>query len=371
MVISGTNGGSYCHDFGDVVLSDVTDYLTVQYTVTFPGGTDEFVEHYSHDSKNEVHISNLGDLAFNYFPNFDFDFNNAKSSNYAVLIQASIRNDMGTELGSFCQSFYYASCRTNLDRAYTYMGFLTRYYRRKIREQQAAFVAFFNRNQTLYAGVSYKINGDDFWKEFPITFSAAAEWMFTINLDAAKIAELLNAAASTTVAVKDINYFIVYLKYKGAVADAIQFDVDHRKHPSEKNFIFYNAFGVPETLCFRGSDSRTAELEAQFATMKKKYRKLNSNINVVHDVNSGYITQIDRDNAEDLANSSYVWLYDNHTLLDEITITEIEFEDKLPRTAPINVRLKYRIAETCQRKIERNMNIDYRIFDHTFGDTFE
>ena len=78
-----------------------------------------------------------------------------------------------------------------------------------------------------------------------------------------------------------------------------------------------------------------------------------------------------RDCAEDLVNSEAVYLYQGSELSDRVTITEVNFDESRPRTEPINVSVKYRLASECQRTIDRDMTVDYRIFDHTFGEEFE
>ena len=113
------------------------------------------------------------------------------------------------------------------------------------------------------------------------------------------------------------------------------------------------------------------KMEGAFANVAHKYRKIDTRVDITHNLNSGYIPQITRDAAEDLVTSRRAYLYSDNTLGDEITITEVTFEDVQPRTAPIDVNSVYRIAHKCQRVIDRDLSIDYKIFDHTFGETFE
>ena len=61
----------------------------------------------------------------------------------------------------------------------------------------------------------------------------------------------------------------------------------------------------------------------------------------------------------------------NHIKFSCWEATEVNFDEFTPRTEPINVRIKYRLASECQRTIDRDMTVDYRIFDHTFGEEFE
>ena len=50
MVVSGTNSGAFCKDFGSVVLSGLTGSISVAYSLILPGGSQQsFTEHYTPD----------------------------------------------------------------------------------------------------------------------------------------------------------------------------------------------------------------------------------------------------------------------------------------------------------------------------------
>ena len=105
--------------------------------------------------------------------------------------------------------------------------------------------------------------------------------------------------------------------------------------------------------------------------IQREYRKVSTEYNIYHGINTGFINETLRDCVEDLVNSSRVHLYDTSGLGEQVTITEVDFQESKPRTEPVNVRLKFRLASNCQRRFSRDNTIDLKIFDHTFGDTFE
>ena len=371
MVVSGTNGGAFCKDFGSVVLSELTDQISVHYTLSLPNGSSKaFSEFYSPDNEGVVSINDLGDLAYAYFESLPIELADAQFIYNTILLEASITDSLDNQLGSFSQKFFYANCRTSIAAPYTYLGFLSRYHRRKIGVNQAHFIGFIRNGQQLYLGVSYKSHGKQDWKEFFVDTPIKGEFYYR-NMDVPTVVNLLQTQVGLTVAVDDVLYYIIYLKADNNVVDAMQVDVDHNHYPQTTNFIYYNCFGIPDSMRFTGKDQRSTEMDATFVSVRKNYLKVNSKYNIYHEVNSGFITEILRDCAEDLVNSEAVFLYQGSEVGDRVTITEVNFDESRPRTEPINVSVKYRLASECQRTIDRDMTVDYRIFDHTFGEEFE
>lgn len=371
MVTSNTNSGSFCKDFGSVVLSGLTDGISVNYVLTLPDdSTRTFTEHYTPDDGGIVRINDLGELAYAYFEPLPIVLSGAQKANYILLLEASVCDADGASLGQFSQKFFYANCRTSVQTPHSYRGFLSRHHRRKISIDQAHFVGFFMNGQQLGLGVAYRGDGDEQWSEFTLNIDDSGQ-LYYRNLNVESVLQLLQENTGIVVREDDVFYYIVYLKADGAVVDAMQVDIDRAHYPATTHFIYYNGFGIPDTMRFTGRDNRTSELDAAYVQVQHNFLKINTRHNIYHDVNTGYINEIMRDCAEDLVNSDAVYLYHDGSLGDRVTITEVNFDESKPRTEPVNVRIKYRLATECQRTIDRDMTVDYRIFDHTFGDTFE
>lgn len=370
MVISGTNSGCFCRDFGSVVLSDITGKISVSYLLYLPDNTQTSItEYYTPDNNGDVHINDLGTLILSYFSSMPINLSDACVYDLSILMEAQIFDESGERLNGFSQRFYYSNCHTSISAPYKYRGFLSRHRRRKILPNQAHFIGFFQKAQQLGIGVSYRSGTESKWTEF-VQDVADTGYLYYRNLSLDTVVSLLQSNTDIIVSPEDVFYFIVYLKADGQVVDAMQLDIDRTHYPAVSHFVYRNCFGVPDTLQFVGKDNRTSEMEATYVNIQRQYRKINTKYNVYHDINSGYINDTLRDCVEDLVNSD-VFLYDNTTLGERVTITETAFDESRPRTEPINVRLKYRLARECQRTIDRDMTLDYRIFDHTFGDTFE
>lgn len=371
MVITGTNSGAFCKDFGTVLLSELTGSISVSYLFTLPDGRQSsFTEYYSPDMDGVVRISDLGEVAFSYFDGLPFNLTDAFMAGHSILLEADVYGSSDELLGSFSQKFYYSNCRTAISAPHKYRGFLSRHRRRKIRADQAHFIGFFSNGQQLGIGVSYRAEGIQAWTEFVLEMDDSG-YVYYRNLDLSAVLELLLESTGISVSADDVFYYIVYLKADGEVVDAMQLDIDRTHYPAISHFIYYNCFGIPDTMQFVGKDTRTTEMEADYVNIQKRYRKINTRYDILHDVNTGYINDTLRDCVEDLVASDEVYLYNGRTLGDMVTVTETSFDESRPRTEPVNVRLKYRVSAECQRTIDRDMTLDYKIFDHTFGDTFE
>lgn len=370
MVVSGTNGGAFCKDFGSVQLSQLTGRISVNYVLSLPDGSQRsFTEHYTPNDNGVVSINDLGELAFAYFEPMPMVLSGAQSANYTLLLEAVVYDISEAEIGTFSQKFFYANCRTNLASPNSYRGFLSRHHRRKISTDQAHFIGFIQNGQQLGVGVAYRKNGTQQWSEFILDIGASGQ-LYCQNFNLTTAVQLLQANANVSVSADDVFYYIIYLKADGSVQDAMQVDVDRTPYPAATHMVYYNCFGVPDSLRFTGKDNRTTEIDAAYVNVKRNFLKINTQYNIYHDVNTGYINDVTRDCAEDLVNSDAVYLYQGDSLGDRLTVTEVNFDDTKPRTEPINVRIKYRLSAECQRTIDRDMTVDYRIFDHTFGDTF-
>lgn len=370
MVVSGTNSGSFCKDFGSVVLSGLTGRISVVYALSLPDGSiKSFTEHYMPDDGGVVRINDLGELAFAYFEPLPMSLSGAQTAGYTLLLDASVYDDDDGSLGGFSQKFFYANCRTSIGTPHSYRGFLSRHHRRRIGVDQAHFVGFFLNGQQLGIGVSYKKDDSEQWVEFQVD-TPADGGIYYRNFDVQTLVGLLGAVG-LVVSPDDVFYYIIYLKADGAVQDAMQVDVDRTHYAAVTHMVYHNCFGIPDSLRFTGKDNRSVEMDAAYINVQRNYLKINTRHNIYHDVNTGYINEVMRDCAEDLVNSDAVYLYHDGSLGDRVTITEVNFDESRPRTEPVNVRIKYRLAPECQRTIDRDMTVDYRIFDHTFGNTFE
>lgn len=374
MVITGIiEGGVYCRDMGDVVISNVTGSITVKYRISGYGiAAATFEEVYFPDSSGSVTINGLGEVALDYFPDQDIKIvhtttNHTIVKNY-LRIDADVYNASGNKEKTFSQSFHFSKCRTAL--SHNDKCFLSRFSSRMVREDQLVCVAYNCWGQTLVLGIAYKSEGvARFLKVNFFTNNTPGDSIIQY-FSVASVVERLNMELNASFTSDDIIYYEADLYSSDTLIDKIHYDIDRKHYPQITHFVFYNCFGFPETLYFTGRDERTSELEASFGSVMGNYLKIHTDLITSHTANTGYINETIRDCVEDMVHSNKVYLYQKDTLGDLITITGVEFTESKPRTEPLNIKLTYRVADKCQRTFTR-ARLPEKIFDKTFDSTFD
>lgn len=374
MVITGIiEGGVYCRDMGDVVISNVTGSITIKYRISGHGiVAATFEEVYFPDSAGNVIINGLGEVALDYFQNNDINLlhttTDYTSVRYYIIINADIFNASGAKEGTFSQTFYFSRCRTSISPYDKH--FLNRFSSRMIREDQFVCLAYHNLGQTLVLGIAYKSEGKArfFEAKFYVTSTPGSFIIRYFSVDA--VVDRLNKALNASFTSDDIIYYEADLYDGDMLIDKIHYDIDRKHYTQITHFVFYNCFGFPETLYFTGRDERTSELEASFGSVMGNYLKVHTDLITSHTANTGYINESIRDCVEDMVHSNKVYIYQKDTLGDLVTITGVEFTESKPRTEPLNIKLTYRVADKCQRTFTR-AKLPEKIFDKTFDSTFD
>lgn len=383
MVVSGLiDGYVFCKDMGDVCLTDVTGTVIIEYIVTddsspFPDtGLAVFKESYYPDSLGQILIHGLGEVAFDYFTKQKIPISGMEvvEEDNHLYITCYVYDADGNSIAHFNQGFYYSNCRTNIVSTRLCDTFLNRRSEFKIREEQWVFVSFMLREKSFKIGVSYIENNCarysmmDIGPEFSLGIMSGGHAVYPIGVSYAisKLKELNNIEISPD----KVLYIDAYLYKNGELKDKMHAEVDRTYYSNIQHFIYFNCFGLPETLYFTGKDERSTELNASYGSVVGSYLKMHTDLITSHTVNTGYINENVRDCVEDMVYSSKVYLYEGDKLGDLVTITEVDFMESKPRTEPLNIKLTYRVADKCQRNFARG-KLRENIFDKTFDSTFD
>lgn len=280
---------------------------------------------------------------------------------------------------------HYSDVRTNRNgrqhKHEPYFGFLSRYNwkERLISPNQTIFVSFLHRSihSRFYLGIAYMQDGNAHYREVDVAFPDAEYYVHSLYAFTAedvlyKLKHSFSECPSVTES--DLLYFTVNLMASEPAEHRIgyiKYVFDRRHFPQEKHLLFYNAFGVWETLELKGRDERSTQMEGTYAWIDNKYLKNTTELVTSHAHNTGYLSEVDHETLLDLANSSHVYLYDGGIIEDEITITELEDTVSYPRQEPMNAKITYRVADE-QRKLKFQYYDDaVDVFDKTFDRSFE
>lgn len=392
-------GHQFCGDLPDLTLYDGGPHILEFEICDSDWNTVEsFRETYFVESdippNNYCVVRNIGKVIKPYLEPMpldeDFLFYSCEDDYYNMSVNVRISHYTEGDIGGtpseiYTLTAYYSDVRTNRNgrqhKHEPYFGFLSRYNwkERLISPNQTIFVSFLHRSihSRFYLGIAYMQDGNAHYREVDVAFPDAEYYVHSLYAFTAedvlyKLKHSFSECHSVTES--DLLYFTVNLMASEPAEHRIgyiKYVFDRRNFPQEKHLLFHNAFGIWETLVLKGRDECSTQMEATYAWIDDKYRKNTTELVTSHAHNTGYLSEVDHDTLLDLVNSSHVYLYDGETIVDEITITELDDTVSYPLQEPMNAKITYRVVEE-QRKFEFPY-YDGRIevFDKTFDRSFE
>jgi len=139
----------------------------------------------------------------------------------------------------------------------------------------------------------------------------------------------------------------------------------------ETHFLYFNCFGLPETITFTGQDNRKIDPGITYGYLLDNYRQIESLPIVSNQVYSGQISREVAECIEELLISDRKYLYADDRIGKEIVITEVGMEQDSASNRPISYSLTYRPAALRHLEYKRIIYDTGRVFDKTFDDTFD
>lgn len=368
-------GHQFCGDLPDLTLHDGGSHILEfeicdsDWSKVYSFRETYYVESYLPPNDYCV-VRDIGKVIKPYLSSMPLDeeflFSSCEDSCYNLSVNVRIRHYKEGDIGGDPSEIYtltahYSDVRTNRNgRQHKHLpliGFLSRYNwkERLIDIKQKIFVSYLHSSQytKFFLGIAYMKDGAARYREVAVAFPEAAEYVNTLYaFDAEMVLDSLRRtfAECSSVTEEDLIYFSVNLMANDTDTGLeypvgyIKYVYDRRHFPQEKHLLFYNAFGIWETLVLKGKDERSTQMNATFAWISSKYRKNTTELVTSHAHNTGFISEVDHETLLDLANSSQVYLYDGETIEDEITITELEDTASYPRQEPMNAKVTYRVA---------------------------
>ena len=362
MVVDGIHDGVDCFisEIGEIKISGITDeQLNVRIET---GGTEIFNESY-YALKGNVVIHEIGEMIRSHFSLHDPKgmSNNVVSYYQAPLsITAVFSDKQDTVRRSF--NAYYSRCRTSVSPSDVF--FLTHESTIRTAHDRMEYLTF-----TAHKGMSVDIS---------IAYMDAGKYK-TVSEQVDATAGMLAVSFSldkivrrSGIAVSSITYYDVLLKKDGAVKDKVRFINDKRLYRNITNFIYRNAFGMPETMAFTGLVEYSPELEGETVELLQRTVRTSSRYIDSRTANSGYLDTRQYGKALDLITADSLQLYDTKTLT-EVVVTDIDFSHRRTGSEKINVSLTFCQASRLHLAFGRtgDNGIYGRIFDRTFDNTFE
>lgn len=195
-------------------------------------------------------------------------------------------------------------------------------------------------NLKLVVGAAYRTAGGLQWKEITMQPDCSADY-FTLLADPDSIRLATSAPDGATL----LYYVLTLYDLASQQLDCIRFDPDRKTRPSSAtHFVYYNLFGVPECITFRGKSEEHQELDTDFGYAGREYVRLNAAVTESHKVNSGWLTKEERHAVYDFMSSPCACVYIGGEL-HRITITELDSSISRPTSEPDSVSLTWRMAD--------------------------
>lgn len=381
MVVNGIiDGGVFCQDMGDIVVTGVDGELQVEFLIKNAAGTllNSFVETYYPDASGRITITGLSELMEAYLdgPSLADLYNPHQEYTEVdgyVMLYLRFSQD-GEPVSSVSQKVYQANNRVH-EYPSSYKYFLSRFRERTVYVDQVLSVSYIYRGQTLRAGVAYmQENGRSAYRELGLNNSGMTQGKVCVHqyipsdlADRCGVdEEALLYVDFELGEVVNVQQDVRFVQY-----DKMRCTFDHGNHLERTAFVFKNLFGVPETLVMTGQNKRTSELEATFSWIGRKYKKTSTDLMTSHTVCTGYIDDATHASVKDAIRSKEVYLLDGLELADQVTVTDIDLDYTMPRTVPLAAYLTYRVSEKVQERFSRVAVREENIFDDSFDDTFE
>lgn len=363
MIVTGLKNYIYASNYGDITVSDITDSVTVILQVE---GNTVLEERYYPDANNNVIIHHIGDVLLAYFTRPD----NARLTDSRRKLFLNVTISIGSSF-SHDQIVFYSTIKNDIEIDFAFAKFLTRYQKKRTSVSRCEFLSFYDNSQSIYLGIAYLHNGEPQFFRFKWKDCGNTHEGISLDVSLLKMVGLVQSGTNHAISDADIIYYEAYSVIGEEVVSEIRFINDKRFFPQEQHMLYYNSFGLPETITFRGADKRSVDPNATYAVMQDEYRKVDSLPVIYDEVNTGYIDRVEADCIEELLISDNVYLYTTTGIDKKIVFTEVNMEKRKPDNVPISYTLTYRPAALKCLEYKSIIYNASRIFDKTFDYTFE
>lgn len=351
------NAWIFSTELEKITVSGVSGNLNCAITVD---DTEALRETYYPDSSGLVTIYDIDEVVANcfHYPSMNDGADFISVAPLSVNIMMTDNSSMLT----YTLHVIYSRFRTSMV-AYNNPVFLSRYKLKSICYNSIDYISFFRSDNTqLYADVIYIDNGQSVKKTVLIDMDSV-DMMVAYNVRLPKIAGLagVNYANILSFDLRITN---------GQVNDLIRYIVDKKSHREIHQFLYYNPFGLPESVSFVGLVQHAPELDGDIAVLQHRKMRVSPYFNELQTLNTGYLDSNKYQAVIDMLYSPQLRWYDTKSVPMDIVITEIDFTHTLMKNSRVNVNFTFCPADRKYRTFDR-MKFSGGIFDYTFDKTFE
>ncbi|ADV44376.1 hypothetical protein Bache_2410 [Bacteroides helcogenes P 36-108] len=358
MVVNLINN-AYCFssDMEDIRITEIREKLNVRMTVN---GQEALSEIYYPDTGNAVTICDPSDIINEYFIHPELGGNDERISLPPIMVRLNFSDNQSSV--DYTLYVFYSRYRVSFEPLTDFI-FYSRYKIKYIRQNSIDYLSFFVSEKTrVFLDIIYLESGVSIKKTVRLSLPESNR-MVAYNMSLVKISSL-----------SDIHYEKI-ISYdaritNGALADLVRYVIDRQDHREMHQFLYYNVFGLPESVAFSGLVQHSPELEGDMADMMKRRRRYRPFFNDLRTVNTGYLDENKYKAVIDMLTSPVQCWYDTPSLPMEIYIKDIDFTHTRMGNQRVNVNFTFSPANRKHQVFNR-YSFGGGIFDYTFDRTFE
>ena len=360
MVIQGiyNNNKYFLADIPDIDVRNCVGEVTVVVTI----GSDTVTEVYSPDNNMVVKIQGLYELLCSYFSLPDFSVYSNEYIMDPKTVQFKFTDSSSSTTVSI--SVFFSKAELGYQPGDDY-AFLSRYKSIKTAASRKEYISFHKIDQSrLQLGVAYISSGKAKYKLVDLSMRTSYDCLYSRLVSVNKVAQDAGVGAST------ILFYDLKLYVSDTLRDHVKYEVDNNIYPNETNFLYYNPFGLPESMSFLGYVDLTPSYDGDINVFQGYSKRQSSKVKDIKKVYSGFISEAKYNAVKDMLVSDMLYTYSNDTFR-EIVIDDVEMEHTVPTNEVKGVSVTYYPARVNHATFERSPNLKNRIFDKTFDHTFD
>lgn len=346
-------------DLTEIIITDVVDYLDVSVLID---NSVILEEKYYPDRAKTVTLRDLGEIIDSYFSFPDLTGEESIYPFYPLVVTLRFLDANKVQEEKRVNVFY--SRQHVAFEAQTDSVFYSRYKIKYIRRNSIDYVTLYASAQTsLKLDVIYLDNNVSSKKTISLPLNNHVGCMIAYKMNMQLIAQV------SGISIANILSYDVFVT-NGRSTDNIKYIVDKKEHREVHQFIYYNIFGLPESLIFTGLIEHNPTLEGNTAELTGGRLRVNPYFNDVQTINTGYLDVSKFNAVLDMITSPVQKWYDTSSVMMLVFITEIDLLHKRMGNHRVNVKISFCPAKRRYEVFNR-IRFTGGIFDYTFDKTYE
>ena len=351
------NSYVFSYDMPDIRITGVHGKLSLRMVID---GQEALSENYYPDNNNAVIFCDPGDIINEYFVRPELTNDDVWIALSPMTVQLFLSDSETTS--NYTLYVFHSRYHVSFEPLTDFM-FYSRYKVNRIRLGNIEYLSLFVSEKTKVSlDVIYLESGNSIKKTVELKLPEANR-MAAYNVSPVRVSGLADVQYDTI-----ISYDMRITN--GTLTDLVRYVIDRRGYRETHQFLYYNMFGLPESISFSGLVQYSPELAGDIVDMVKQKRRFNPLFNDLRTVNTGYLDENKYKALIDMITSPVQYWYDPSSLLMEIIITDIDFTHTKMSNQRVNVNLTFCPANRKYHVFDRT-SFGGGIFDYTFDETFE